>query len=70
MTRCQIDLSLVQTNMVYVGFPEEKQGKLIQGLQDEGILVCAGNPMRLVTHMDISLEDIHKTVEVFAEILG
>ena len=56
--------------MVYVGFPEEKQGKLIQGLQNEGILVCAGNPMRLVTHMDISLEDIHKTVEVFAEILG
>lgn len=70
LTRCQIDLSLVQTNMVYVGFPEEKQGKLIQGLQDEGILVCAGNPMRLVTHMDISLEDIHKTVEVFAAILG
>ena len=66
---CRIDMSLVQTNMVYLGLPEDKASGIPQQLKEIGILVCPGNPMRLVTHLDVSGEDIQKTLSAFEEIL-
>jgi len=66
---CRIDMNLVQTNMVYLGLPEDKASEIPQQLKERGILVCPGNPMRLVTHLDVSGEDIQKTLSAFEEIL-
>ena len=62
-------LNMVQTNMVYVRFPEERRAKLAGQLKERGILVYPGNPMRLVTHLDVSAEDIDRVLEAFGEIL-
>ncbi len=34
------------------------QQQLVDNLKEQGILFSAGNPMRLVTHLDISRADI------------
>lgn len=66
---CQADPDQVQTNMVYVRLPEEKRDELPGRLKERGILVYPGNPMRLVTHLDVSPADIERVVEAFAGIL-
>jgi threonine aldolase len=66
---CEVHMDLVQTNMVYVRFPEERRAKLAGQLKERGILVYPGNPMRLVTHLDVSAEDIDRVLEAFGEIL-
>ena len=59
---CEVDPGAVQTNMVYVGLPADRLDALIEHLAGQGILVYKGNPMRFVTHLDISSEDIDRTV--------
>ncbi|MEC9055663.1 MAG: low-specificity L-threonine aldolase [Verrucomicrobiota bacterium] len=66
---CEVQLNMVQTNMVYVRFPDEKRGKIAGQLKEGGILVYPGNPMRLVTHLDISAGDIERVLEAFGAIL-
>ena len=66
---CQADPDQVQTNMVYVRLPEEKRDELPGRLKERGILVYPGNPMRLVTHLDVSPADIKRVAEAFAGIL-
>ena len=62
---CEVDPGAVQTNMVYVGLPPQKLDVLIDSLKARGILVYNGNPMRLVTHLDFSSDDIEKVVGAF-----
>ena len=69
MAGCEVHMDLVQTNMVYVGFPDEKRGKIVGQLKERGLLVYPGNPMRLVTHLDVSSEDIERALEAFRTIL-
>lgn len=69
LSGCRVDMSLVQTNMVYLELPEDKESELPLQLQERGIRVCPGNPMRLVIHLDVSSEDIKKTLRAFREIL-
>ncbi len=66
---CQADPDQVQTNMVYARFPEQKRNELPRKLKERGILVYPGHPMRLVTHLDVSPEDVERAVEAFGEIL-
>ncbi len=66
---CQIDMTFVQTNMVYLGLPEDRASEIPEELRERGILVCPGNPMRLVTHLDVSSEAVQKTLTAFGEIL-
>tara|TARA_B100001109_G_scaffold247534_1_gene237423 strand:+ start:77 stop:553 length:477 start_codon:yes stop_codon:yes gene_type:complete len=66
---CQIDMTLVQTNMVYLGLPDDRASEIPEKLRERGILVCPGNPMRLVTHLDVSAEDVQRTLRAFEEIL-
>ncbi|WP_348637746.1 low-specificity L-threonine aldolase [Photobacterium sp. DA100] len=49
----------VQTNIVFAKVdPALDQRQLADILKEKGILITPGNPMRLVTHIDISSEDI------------
>ena len=66
---CQADPDQVQTNMVYARFPEQKRNELPRKLKERGILVYPGHPMRLVTHLDVSPEDVERAVGAFGEML-
>ncbi len=59
-----IDLSMVQTNIVFADIQTDMT-TLADFLKQKGILISASNPVRLVTHMGISHEDIDQTIEAF-----
>lgn len=49
----------IQTNMLFAKVdPSLDQHQLVAILKEQGILISAGQPMRLVTHLDISRADI------------
>ena len=60
-----IDMALVQTNMVFVSLKTGSPDALAAYLKDAGVLINTGNPIRLVTHLDIGMEDIHRAVSLF-----
>jgi threonine aldolase len=63
-----VDLSLVHTNMVFVKFTHPGQATWIsQKLRDQGIVVPASQTMRMVTHLDISIDDIHQVISSFED---
>jgi len=62
-----IDMTLVQTNMVFVSLKTGNDEALAAYLKDAGVLISTGNPIRLVTHLDVNTEDIHRAVSLFAE---
>jgi threonine aldolase len=54
-----VNLEHVQTNMLFAKVDSSiNQQQLVDCLKEQGILFSAGNPMRLVTHLDISRADI------------
>ena len=66
------DIVPVETNIVIIQLTEmEKRDQLILELAKNGIKVIAFGPglIRMVTHLDISKEDIHKVCEKAAEIV-
>ena len=60
-----IDLTDVQTNMVFVGCDPALQTPLKEFLKERGILVGGYGNLRLVTHLDITGEDIPVVVKAF-----
>jgi threonine aldolase len=54
----QLDLARVQTNMVFFTPPAGTAAALCTYLQEQGILVDPGNTIRLVTHLDVSREEV------------
>jgi threonine aldolase len=70
----EIDPERVQTNILY--FEVKKKGwtaqKLVEELRYREILVLLiqESLVRAVTHLDVSQEDIEKTISVFQELLG
>lgn len=52
-----------QTNMVFVTPPADKADGLQAYLAEHGILILGGSRIRLVTHLDISREDIDIAVD-------
>jgi threonine aldolase len=67
---CEVDPGAVQTNMIYVGLPADRVEGLIAHLAENAILVYPGNPLRLVTHLDVSREDVERAVAVIGAALG
>lgn len=57
-----------QTNMVYVRDAYGRANELKARLERENIVVTSGNPMRLVTHLDISSKDVDHVVETFNKV--
>ena len=61
----ELELLDQQTNMVFVRVPEERGTELAGHLADQGIRIMPSNPLRLVTHLGVSRDDIETTVEAF-----
>jgi threonine aldolase len=60
-----IDQTTVQTNMVFVSLKKGKSEALQSFLADKGVLIGSGNPIRLVTHLDVTTGDVHTAVDAF-----
>jgi threonine aldolase len=54
-----------KTNMVFVTPPAGSSAALKEALAIEGVLIGAGDTIRLVTHLDVTAEDIERTVAAF-----
>jgi threonine aldolase len=64
LEQVQVVDNQAQTNMVFITV-QEQQPRLIAFMQEHGIKLSAGEPMRLVTHMGISADDIEYTLARF-----
>lgn len=62
----EVGFTPAQTNMVFVGSRLPAPG-LEAFLKERGILVPAGETIRLVTHLDVDEEDVRAVVAAFAE---
>lgn len=63
----EVDFHEAQTNMVYAGFSSESALLLPKFLRQHGILISGGTNVRLVTHLDVSGEDIVRVVKACKE---
>jgi threonine aldolase len=59
-----LDRELVQTNMVFVRLPAGREDALRLHLKENGVLIAHENPLRIVTHLDISKDDIDRVVRL------
>ncbi|MCD9511662.1 low-specificity L-threonine aldolase [Photobacterium phosphoreum] len=59
VTGFSVNLDHIQTNMAFAKVDQNiNQTQLIETLKHQGILISGGNPMRFVTHLDITAHDI------------
>jgi threonine aldolase len=64
-----LELLRCDTNMVFLRVPRAVLDPLERALARRGILVEAGDPLRLVTHLDVSAADVRRVVASFGEAL-
>ena len=65
----RVDPETVQTNMVFASVDPERAEPLRQYLKQRNMLIGAGSRIRLVTHLDISAEDIKALAAAVAQFL-
>ena len=53
--------------MVYITLEPTLAEPLRQFLKQRSILIGSGNPIRLVTHLDVSAEDVHRVAAAVKE---
>jgi len=58
-----VDPSLVQTNMAFVSVSGGHAANFSKALREHNIIIPATSPMRLVTHLDVSREDVVRVVD-------
>ena len=63
----QLRVTTPQTNIFYVEIPEAAVAGLREHLARQGIRASIGTHTRLVTHLDISKEDVQKTIAAFKD---
>lgn len=56
------DSAIVQTNMLFASVNKGSSEELAAALKQQGILILPRNPIRLVTHLDITADDIQTFV--------
>ena len=61
----ELDPQAVQTNMVFVRVPDARRAALRRRLAERGIVISGRNPLRLVTHLDVSGADIATVIDEF-----
>jgi threonine aldolase len=61
----EVDMSQVQTNMVFAKLVKGDPVALEQHLRERGVTIRSGSIIRLVTHMDIQRSDIERAVAGF-----
>ncbi|MDB2386540.1 low-specificity L-threonine aldolase [Shewanella sp.] len=66
----EVDMSLVQTNMVFASVTAELDiNAVANALKQKGILISASKTLRLVTHADISRSDIDSFIRALKVVL-
>jgi threonine aldolase len=69
----QIDMRTIQTNLVFFEVPTHlvEATELVRKMKDKNVLIGkpSGNRIRVVTHKDISRDDVIFTIESLKEIL-
>lgn len=63
-------VQMPQTNIVYVDLPRHCLSGLAAALHESGIIASVNAHMRLVTHKDVSRQDMAYVIEVFARGIG
>ena len=63
----EVDHSTIETNIFYIIVSKDTAPLLLDYLKQHGILIYEGENIRLVTHMDISKEDIKTIIDVFKD---
>jgi threonine aldolase len=53
--------------MVFCTVADGNMDPLQRHLKANGILIGSGNPLRLVTHLDVSTSDVDKVVAAFGD---
>ncbi|WP_279507604.1 low-specificity L-threonine aldolase [Aeromonas veronii] len=66
----ELDLSLVQSNMVFLRLHEGESAPLLAFMKEGGILFSGYGELRLVTHLQINDDDIEEVIDAFTEYLG
>lgn len=61
----KVEFAPSQTNMVFIEFAEKFSGVLQKFLTQKGILIRNGTNVRLVTHLDISRENVDFAIDAF-----
>ena len=70
MNELTVDVSLVQTNMVFATLAEHIDPKMLTAkLADKGIIISPSRQLRLVTHNNISANDINVFVNTLKQII-
>src|SRR5581483_556675 len=62
----RVDPAAVQTNMIFVEFPARSTDALRSYLRVRNIRIGAGNPVRLVTHLDVDAADMLRLIDAVA----
>ncbi len=62
-----IDSDAVQTNMVFASFTDGTVEALVAHMRQRNIVLPRDNPMRLVTHLDVTEEDVGYVIRSFSE---
>jgi threonine aldolase len=62
-----LDVEPVQTNMLYVAIPASEVAALRSHLEQRGILATIAPRTRLVTHLDVSRENIGAVLQAFRD---
>jgi threonine aldolase len=52
----------VATNMVFVRFPDAHRARIVAGFGERGIRILPGDRLRLVTHLDVSADDVEAVI--------
>ena len=63
----RIDVTNVQTNMVYIDVGDADSHALTEFLRQRGVLIQGQGQLRLVTHLDIDAKDIETAIAEFKE---
>jgi threonine aldolase len=61
----ELTVDPANTNILFVTPPAGSAGKLRKALASEGILLGGGDHLRLVTHLDVTADDVERTVGAF-----
>jgi len=68
----EINTSLVQTNIIMFKPLSKDVDSVLKEARDKGLLLSVGavGYIRIVTHLDITFEDVEQTKKIFTEIFG
>lgn len=68
MGKWEVEYAENQTNMAFINLQEDEVKPLQEKMLKNGILIYPGKRLRLVTHLDISLNDLQKVIESFRKV--